>query len=80
MSIGDLEWLLTWAQDEPPAVVLRDKLSDPNLDDLSVSQYLRKRADDQGLSFPRRMLKDKADASFNELTGPEDQSEDVESQ
>lgn len=31
MSIRDLEWLLTWAQIEPPAIVLRDKLSDPAL-------------------------------------------------
>lgn len=75
MSIGDLEWLLTWAQHEPPAVVLRDKLSDPALDDQSVSQYLRKRADDRGLSFPQRILKDKADEFFGELTGPDDPSD-----
>ena len=37
MSIGDLEWLLTWAQYEPPAIVLRDKPSDPALDDLSAN-------------------------------------------
>ncbi|MDO8751350.1 MAG: hypothetical protein Q7K03_09450 [Dehalococcoidia bacterium] len=77
MSIGDLEWLLTWAQHEPPAVVLRDKLSDPALDDLSVSQYLRKRADDKGLSFPLRILKDKSDAFFGEITGPDDNSSDT---
>ena len=76
MSIGDLEWLLTWAQHEPPAIVLRDKLSDPALDDLSVSQYLQKRADEQGLSFPRRILKDTADAFFDEVTGSDDQAGD----
>ncbi|MEW6033542.1 MAG: hypothetical protein AB1603_01650 [Chloroflexota bacterium] len=79
MSIGDLEWLLTWAQREPPAVVLRGKLSDPTLDDLSVSQYLRKRADGQSLSFPRRILKDKWETFFDEITGPDGQSEDTES-
>lgn len=79
MPIGDLEWLLTWAQHEPPAVVLRDKFSDPTLDDLSVSQYLGKRAGDQSLSFPRRILKDKADAFFGELTGLGDRSDGWES-
>ena len=79
LSIGDLEWLLTWAQHEPPPVVLRDKLSDPALDDLSISQYLRKRADDKGLPFPRRILKDKADEFFGELTGTDDQGEGLES-
>ncbi|MBI2852151.1 MAG: hypothetical protein HYX84_03485 [Chloroflexi bacterium] len=69
MSVSDLEWLLTWAKVEHPAVVLRDKLSDPAQDDLSVSQYLRKRADDKGLPFPRRLLKDRADAFFGELSG-----------
>ena len=28
MSIDEFEWLLTWAQHEHPAVVLRDKLSE----------------------------------------------------
>ena len=74
MSIGDLEWLLTWAQYEPPAIVLRDKPSDPALDDLSVSQYIQKRADEQGLSIPRRILKNTADAFFDEVTGPDDQA------
>jgi hypothetical protein len=69
MSIGDLEWLLTWAVHDPPAAVLREKLSDPALDDLSVSQYLHKRANELGLSFPQRILKDKADAFFGELIG-----------
>jgi hypothetical protein len=67
MSVGDLEWLLTWAKVEHPAVVLQDKLSDSAMDDLSVSQYLRKRADGKGLSFPRRILKDRAEAFFGEL-------------
>ncbi|MBI2857234.1 MAG: hypothetical protein HYX95_02840 [Chloroflexi bacterium] len=75
MSIGDLEWLLTWAEHEPPAIVLRDKLSDPTLDDLSVGQYLRKRADAQGRSFPRRILKDKRNAFFDDIIGPDDQKE-----
>ena len=79
MSIGDLEWLLTWAQHEPPAVVLRDKLSDATLDDLSVSQYLHKRADDQGLSFPRRILKDTAESFFGELTGQDELRENPKS-
>ena len=80
MSIGDLEWLLTWAQHEHPAVVLQDKLSDHTLHDMSVSQYLRKRAEEHGLSFPPRLLKDKAEAFFGEITGPDDGSEDVELQ
>ena len=67
MSISDLEWLLTWAERESPADVLRDKLSDSNLDDMLFSQYLRRRADSKGLSFPRRILKDKADAFFEDL-------------
>jgi len=78
MSIGDLEWLLTWAQNEPPAVVLRDKLSDHVLDDLSVGQYLHKRAGDQCLLFPRRILKDTAEAFFDELTRSDGQTEDEE--
>lgn len=77
MSIGDLELLLTWAQNEPPESVLRDKLADPTLDDLSVSQYLRKRADDQDLSFPERLLKDREDAFFAQLRGPYDQYGDL---
>jgi hypothetical protein len=75
MSIGDLEWLLTWAQHEPPAVVIRDKLADPDLDDLSLGQYLHKRADDRGLSFPPHILRDKADEFFGELTGPDERSD-----
>ncbi len=79
MSIGELEWLLTWAQHESPAVVLRDKLADPALDDLSIGQYLHKRANGLGLSFPRRILKDKADAFFGDLTGLANQGENLES-
>jgi len=80
MSISDLEWLLTWAQREYPADVLRDKLSDPDLDDMSVSQYLRKRADSEGLSFPQRILKDKAGAFFDELIDHDHKSEEREFQ
>ncbi|MDO8588685.1 MAG: hypothetical protein Q7T82_16780 [Armatimonadota bacterium] len=80
MSIRDLEWLATWAQREHPAVVLRDKLSDPALDDLSVSQYLRKRADEKGLSFPRRVLKDRASAFFDEIIGSDGQGDHIEPQ
>ncbi len=76
MSIDDLEWLLTWAHHEPPAVVLREKLIDSALDDISVGQYLRKRADDQGLAFPTRLLKAKKDAFFDEITGPYEQAGD----
>lgn len=76
MSIGDLEWLLTWSQHEPPAVVLRDKLCDPALDDMSIGQFLHKRASDKGLSFPVRILKSKAEAFFGELTEPDGQSDD----
>ena len=74
MSISDLEWLLTWAQHESPAIVLRDKLSDPALDGLSVSQYLQKRADEKGLSFPRRILKDRMEAFFSEVIGADYQA------
>ena len=56
------------------AMVLRDKLSDPALDDLSVSQYLQKRADEKGLSFPRRILKDRMEAFFSEVTGADYQA------
>jgi hypothetical protein len=43
---------------------------------MSVSQYLQKRADDQGLSFPRRILKDVADAFFDEFTSNDDPAVD----
>jgi hypothetical protein len=80
MSIGELEWLLTWALHEHPAVVLWDKLSDPALDDQSVGQYLHKRAKDQGLSFPQRILMDKANAFFGKITEPDYQGEELEPQ
>lgn len=67
MSIGDLEWLLTWASIEPPELVLRVKLADHTLDEMSVGQYLRKRAEDQALNFPPRLLKETADAFFGEM-------------
>jgi hypothetical protein len=69
MSISDLEWLLTWAHHEPPAAVLRDKLADPAFDDMTVSQYLNKRARDQGLSFPQRILRGKEHQFFDGLIG-----------
>jgi hypothetical protein len=72
MSIDDLEWLLTWAEHETPAVVLRDKLCDPSLDGLSVGRYLRRRADDLGLPFPKHILKDKSDDFFGEWLGVDD--------
>ena len=73
MTIGDLEWLLTWSRHESPGVVLRDKLSDPTQGHLSVSQYLSNRAKDQGRSFPPHILKDKSEAFFDQIIGPDDQ-------
>jgi hypothetical protein len=48
MSISEFEWLLTWAQRESPADVLKEKLTDHNLDDMPVGEYLRRRADSWG--------------------------------
>lgn len=65
MSVADLEWLLAWQQIESPLATLREKISTESAKEMSIGQFLAKRAAGKGVKFPRsQVLGQKFDSFF----------------
>ncbi|MBI3743752.1 MAG: hypothetical protein HY261_05620 [Chloroflexi bacterium] len=66
-SIAELEWLLTWAQIEPPGALLEEKLSNPETRYIDLHTFLAQRARSLGMPWPQHVLTRRREEFFGQF-------------